>query len=1081
MKLVVLLIFITCFQANAVSYAQTLSLNKQNASLVDIFREIKKQTDYNVICNAKIINESPLVSVNLVNASLEMVLNRVLVDNGLSFVIENRTIVVSNKKTRTEVKSVQDITVRGNVKDKINQPLVGVSVSEKGTKNIVTTNTDGNYAITVKSSESTLTFSYIGYVTKEVKVSSSNLNVLLEEDLVSLNDVVIVGYGTQKKENLTGSISTVSSEDLVKRPVMRATAALQGLAPGLTIIQRSGQPGSDGASIRIRGVGTLGDSSPLVLIDGVEGSLDGVDANDIASISVLKDAASASIYGSRAANGVILVTTKSGIGAKLSVGYNSFFGWQKFTELPEYADGYTYMSKLNEAYRNMGKTPLYSDAYLQDYLANKVSKPDQYPDTDWQKAVYSDNGAVQNHYLSVSGGEKVNIHSSFGYQDQKGVIPHYSSKRYSFRLNAKMNILANLQATVLLNGRHSPIHTPANIDDIIIGVNRTAPIYAAQFSDGRYGAALNGFNPLAQINAGGTGVNTYDNFRSTFQANYQPITGMDLELSFTPEFNLSGGKRFTKALETFEYDSQTPAFTVPTRTTLTQSHSKSWENTLRLLGRYSKEFGDHSFKLLAGFEQIDYNMENMVAGREGFPFTDYQQLDAGSIEFMTNSGSAAQWALRSAFSRLNYSFKNKYLLEANIRLDGSSRFYEGYKWGTFPSFSAGWRISQEEFLKDSKFISEMKLRASWGKLGNQLIGNYPFASVIDLSQSFIYGAGPVSGGSQLDMANTFITWESTTSSNIGLDVGLWNNRVDFTFDYYVRNTSDILLKLPIPALIGQVEPYQNAGKVKNTGWDFAINYNQAINNFKFRVGLNLSDVKNEVVDLKGAGPIISSYNINDEGLPINSMYGYKALGLFQSQEEIDSSPKQIGIYAPGDIKYFDANGDGTIGSDDRVPIGNAIPRYTYGLNFNAEFKGFDFSFLIQGTGKADVLLNNDAAWAFYNAGKIKTWQLDSWTPQNTGASYPRLIAERTHNNYENSSYWVYNASYIRLKNVQLGYTLPKSLMNRLPLNKVRIFATADNLWTRHQMPQGWDPERPNGNATTYPITSTYTFGINVIL
>jgi hypothetical protein len=306
-----------------------------------------------------------------------------------------------------------------------------------------------------------------------------------------------------------------------------------------------------------------------------------------------------------------------------------------------------------------------------------------------------------------------------------------------------------------------------------------------------------------------------------------------------------------------------------------------------------------------------------------------------------------------------------------------------------------------------------------------------------------------------------------------------NNKFSLTYDYSIRNTTDILLALPIPAIIGLNRPYQNAGEVKNTGWDLALNYNQAKGDFKYQVGFNLSDVENEIVDLKGAGPIIGTYTFNQEGYPINALYGYRALGLFQSQEEIEASPKQIGIYAPGDIKYADTNGDNKIGADDKVAIGNSIPRFTYGLTFNAQYKGFDLSFLLQGVAKADVLLARDAAWAFYNAGKIKTWQLDSWTPENTDASYPRLVAERTHNNYENSGYWVYDAAYARVKNLQLGYSLPQTLISRLPIESLRIFATGDNLFTLHNMPQGWDPERANGDAAVYPVTRTFALGVNI--
>jgi TonB-linked SusC/RagA family outer membrane protein len=975
----------------------------------------------------------------------------------------------------------QSESVSGQVKDATGQPLPGVSVALKGTASGTITDVEGRFLLsTTGVSSPVLVFSYIGFVRQEMAVGSrAALEVVLEQDTKALSEVVVVGYGTQKKENLTGAVSSITGKELAKRPVLRASAALQGLAPGLTVTQRSGQPGADDGTLRIRGIGTLGNAAPLVLVDGVEGELDGINPDDIESISVLKDAASASIYGSRAANGVILITTKTGKGEDLRVQYNNYIGWQEFTELPEYADAYTYMTKLNEAYANMGKTPLYSDKYLAEYQANKALDPDHYPDTDWQKEVYTGSGALQNHYLSISGGKKVNIMSSFGYQKQKGEIPGYGSERYSFRLNAKMNILDNLQTSVLLSGRHSQNTSPGAGDDIILTVNRIPSIYAARFSDGRWGSGLNGINPLAQITEGGFGENTYDSFRSSFQANFQPVEGMDLEFNYTPKYDLASGKRFIKSLPTYDVDRETPAFTVPARATLNQSNGKTWENTLRLLGKYHKSLQKHNLSLLAGFEQIGYENESMGASREGFSFPEYPQLDAGSVEFMKNSGSAAEWSLRSFFGRMNYDFGGKYLLEANIRVDGSSRFAEGYKWGTFPSFSAGWRISEEAFLQDMGWLSNLKVRASWGKLGNQLIGNYPFASVIGLGQNYVNGGQPVDGAAQLDMANSLISWETTTSSNLGVDIGFLNNKFSLTYDYYIRNTTDILLALPIPAIIGLNRPYQNAGEVKNTGWDLALNYNQAKGAFKYQVGFNLSDVENEIVDLKGTGPIIGTYTFNQEGYPINALYGYRALGLFQSQEEIKASPKQIGIYAPGDIKYADTNGDNKIGADDKVAIGNSIPRFTHGLTFNAQYKGFDLSFLLQGVAKADVLLARDAAWAFYNAGKIKTWQLDSWTPENTDASYPRLVAERTHNNYENSSYWVYDAAYARLKNLQIGYSLPQTLLSRLPIQSLRVFATGDNLFTLHNMPEGWDPERANGDAAVYPVTRTYAFGVNL--
>lgn len=969
--------------------------------------------------------------------------------------------------------------VRGTVSNK-QEPLSGINVRVEGSNVSTATDDKGSYIIRVPSEETVLIFSSIGYVSQQVVVGGqTNIDITLEEDFSELDEVVVVGYGTQKRENLTGAVSTVAGSDLEKRPVMRASAALQGLAPGVTVTQRSGQPGSDGGTIRIRGIGTLGDASPLVLIDGIEGSLDGVDPNDIESVSLLKDASSASIYGSRAANGVVLVTTKMGKGERLNVNYNNFMGWQEFTELPEYADGYTYLLKINEAYANMGRDPLFSDQFVADYVANKDVDPDRFPDVDWQKEVYTGSGALQNHHLSISGGQKVNVMGSLAYQNQKGLIPGYSSERYSFRFNAKMDVLDNLQALVMLSGRSSPTTIAANDNDVIIGVNRTPAIYASRYTDGRWGTGRNGFNPLAQVTEGGFDQTTYNNFRSIFQVNYQPTKNIDIELNYTPEFNMSEGKRFAKAIDTYDVGSQTPTFTVPVLSTLDQSFSKYWDNTLRLLARFSEDFQGHSIQGLVGFEQIDRQANSFGAARRGFDFPDYPHLNAGSVEFMTNRGTANDWALQSYFGRANYSYNDKYLLEANLRIDGSSRFATGYKWGTFPSFSAGWVISNEAFLEDNDWLSFLKARASWGRLGNQLIGNYPFASVITLGENYVNNGQPVNGAAQIDMANELISWETTTSSNIGLDVGFFSKKFNMSFDYYVRNTTDILLELPVSAIIGLDRPYQNAGVVRNAGWDLSLIYNDTYGQFNHRMQVNLSDVHNKVVDVKGVGPIIGTYTFNQEGYPINSLYGYKAVSLFQSQDEIDAAPTHFGIYAPGDIRYEDVNGDGRIGPDDRVGIGSTIPRYTYGFNYAASYKDFDFSFLVQGVGKADVLLARDAAWAFYNSGTIRTWQLDSWTSDNRDASYPRLVAERTHNNFENSSFWVYNASYLRLKNIQLGYTLNSSILSKLSLQRVRLFGTADNLFTSHRMPEGWDPERPNGDATNFPVARTFSFGINV--
>ena len=500
--------------------------------------------------------------------------------------------------------------------------------------------------------------------------------------------------------------------------------------------------------------------------------------------------------------------------------------------------------------------------------------------------------------------------------------------------------------------------------------------------------------------------------------------------------------------------------------------------------------GQHSLVALAGYEQIDFKSNNMFAYREDFPFIDYMVMNNGSVINMNNGGTGYEWALRSYFGRLNYNFDEKYLLEANVRYDGSSRFSEGNKYGVFPSFSFGWRASEEEFLADKEWLDNLKVRASWGQLGNQNIGNYPFASVVNLGNNYIFNDTPVPGAALTDMANEDITWETTTTTNIGLDFGVFN-KISGSFEWYVRNTDDILLRLPVPMTIGLTAPYQNAGKVKNTGWDFNLNYTNHDNEFKYSVGFVLSDVKNEVVDLKGSGPYIGGYTITQEGEAINSLYMYESDGLFQTQEEIDNHAKQFGTVAPGDIKYVDQitvdtdgdgvpdEADGVINADDRVIVGSNIPRYSFGIDLSAQYKGFDFSLFLQGVGKRDTYLDGYIGWAFYNLGNIEKWQMDRWTPENTGASYPRLIDGSSHNNFNASDYWVYNSAYLRGKTLQFGYTIPVGITNKLGLDKLRVYFSGNNLFTISGLHKGWDPEQPQGNTSVYPVTSTYVFGVDL--
>lgn len=976
-------------------------------------------------------------------------------------------------------------TITGVVSDEQNdERLTGVNVVVKGTTIGTITDIDGAFTLDIKEADAVLVFSYLGYETLELRVpASGTMYVKIKESLTDLDEVVVVGYGTQKKVNLTGSVSIMKNEDLARRPVMRATSALQGLAAGVSVVQNSGQPGSDGATIRIRGVGTLNNSEALVLIDGIQGSLDGVDPNDIESISILKDAASSAIYGSRAANGVILVTTKQSAQEKITTTYNGFVGVQRFTDTPEFVDGYTYMKGMNEAYKNLSMTPLYTESYLNSYLRYKDIDPDTYPDTDWQKEVYTGSGLTQKHHISVSGGKRISTLASIAYQDQKGLIENFRSQRYSLRLNMKMDIRKNVQAALLFEGRHSLIDAPTSASSIKSNVNRIPPIYPSVLSDGRWGVGWNGGNPTAQIQEGGNTANEYNYIKSTFQLNYQPIKGADVELSFTPKFNDNFRKAFSSSIQTFNPGIEVPAYTSPAVSSLRVSDFRTKENTLRLLGRYEKSLGNHSLGGMAGYEQIIYRYDEFSARREGFPLSYYQELDAGSSEVWSNSGTAEEWALLSYFGRLNYGYKDRYLLEANVRVDGSSRFAKGNRWGTFPSFSAAWRISEEAFMEDIDWLTNLKLRASWGELGNQEIGTYPAYASMALGPSFIFGDKVADGAVQKAYANENISWETSQTTDFGVDASFLKNKLNISFDYYIRNTYDILLKLPITDITGMSEPYQNAGQVENKGWDLEISHNNKVGDFSYQIGFNLSDVHNKVIDLKGAGPIRSGYNLIEEGYPINSIYGYQALGIFQSDDQINSSPLQsFGSYAPGDIIYANINddeNDNIVDQYDRTAIGNQIPRFNYGFNFSAQYKDFDANIFLQGVGKKDVIFTGDAVWALYNAGKMQKWHTDYWTEDNPNAAYPRLIAASGHNNFQNSTFWMYSAAYLRIKTLQFGYTLPKKVVDKANIDKLRFFVTGDNVFTFDRMPPGWDPERPSGDAEIYPIAGTFLFGVEL--
>ncbi|MEM6846162.1 MAG: SusC/RagA family TonB-linked outer membrane protein [Bacteroidota bacterium] len=795
------------------------------------------------------------------------------------------------------------------------------------------------------------------------------------------------------------------------------------------------------------------------------------------------------------------MTTKRGEAGEFKVNYSGFAGWQTPTNFPTYLDGLGYMTNFNLARQNIGQDPLYSQEFIDEYRAGYQNNSDLYPNTDWVDEVFTENGFQQSHHLSVSGGsETARVVASLSYMDQDGNIPNYNFKRYQGRINTDLKVSEKVSFNFDMNLRQGIQQQPASgLNGITRQAFRIPPIFAARYSDGSWGPGWNGGNPVATAIDGGFDNETENYVRAIVRTTYKPIPGLEVSAMYAPEYIDTFEKIFNRQYQVFNFETKELEYTVPDRNSLTQRNRRELTHNFNAIATYEKDWGNHFVKGLVGYELITYRNDFFTAFRDNFPLQDFPQFNVGSQDNQQNSGTASDWGLQSYFARVNYDYKGKYLLEANVRRDGSSRFAEGNKYGIFPAFSAGWRISEEGFFSGVNFINNLKVRASWGQLGNQRLVDennnpilYPFASTITLGRDFLFGGTPNSGAAQTALANRSITWETTETTNFGIDLGMLANRLTISAEYYVRDTRDILLQLPVPQTIGLTAPFQNAGKVRNTGWDLALGWRDEIGDFTYGVDLNVSDVRNEVIDLQGAGPFIGNNSIIQEGDPINALYGYQSDGYFQTQEEVDNAPGQFGALAPGDIRYVnqltvDTDGDGIsdqadeiVNADDRVIIGDPFPRLTYGLNLTAGYKGFDLSVFLQGIGKRDVLLQGDAVWAFQNAGKIQDWHLDYWTPQNPNAAHPQLVATTSHNNYATSDFWIWNAAYLRLRNLTFGYTFPQTVLDGIFVDNLRVYFSGQNLFTLDDMAPGWDPETPNNTSgALYPIAKAFTFGVDL--
>lgn len=1057
-------------------YAQNekISLSVRNVSLKDLLAEIESKTDvrFSYIDNA--LDSQKNVSISVKDAAVEVILNKVLLPKGLEFSKAGNTIAI--KKTIAQAGKKKNIT--GVIIDELGEPVIGANVIEKGTTNGTVTDIDGKFSLEVDP-KSSVQITYIGYNPQEVAVSGkSSFNIRLKEDSEALEEVIVVGYSTQKKVNLTGSVEAVKSEALNKRAAGQVSQMLTGLASGVTVVQNGGQPGKDQGSLRIRGFGTFNNVDPLVLVDGIEESLNSVDPNSIESISVLKDAASSAIYGSRAANGVILVTTKRAEEGKFSFGYNGYAGVQSAVSLPDNVNAYEHMFYLNEAYRNMGKTPLYADDYLATYK-EKMGTSSLYPNTNWRDEVITESGFRQNHSVSMSGGtERLKFMAMYGFYDQSGLVKNTKYQRHTFRANTDIKLHSKLTANIDVNMMYAKTIEPSMaMNSIFESIVRLPSNTVAVNDDGTWGEAWNGaLNSVMGINAGGLNSTIAPMLTVTGGITYKPIDDLAIQLSYSPKFSGDFGHTFNRANQMFYADGRP----IPLKnSSLSEASLRSFYDLIKGIATYNKTINNHSFTVMAGYQQEYSTSSWFRASREGFKLSEYEVLDAGDKVNMKNEGSKKTFGLRSYFGRINYGFNDRYLFEANLRYDGSSRFAKSNRYAAFPSFSAGWRLTEEEFMKSiSDVVSNMKLRVSYGELGNQAIDDfYPTVSLLDLTKGYVLGSSYATGATLGMYANKTISWERTAMTNVGLDLQLFS-KLNITADWYYKKTDGILMRLDIPLTMGYSAPYQNVGVVENRGWDLTLNYRDKVGEVNYNIILNLADVKNKVLDMKGVKQ--SGQVVNREGYPMNSLNGYESEGLFATEQEIKDHATQFGDVKPGDIKYKDQNLDGVIDAKDEKIIGSTIPRYTYSANLNLEYKNFDLNILFQGVGKCDGYINNYGIYPFWNSGTIQYEHLDRWTTenQNIHATFPRFTIGHP-NNEKTSDFWVKNASYLRLKNLQLGYSLPKSVLNKIGMQRIRIFLTGENLFTVTNFWKAYDPEAPLGMGNFYPQTKTFSAGLEV--
>lgn len=1124
MRLTAIILLAGCMTASAAAYSQKITLRARNASLEKIFREIKKQSGYSFVYRDNWIREAGKVDLKLKNVSVRSALDSCFRDQPLTYAIVNKTIVVRLKQRPLELLEMKEfllpqITVRGTVKNQKGDPLIGVTVSLKGTQTATMTDAEGDYLITLPDENGTLVFSYIGYTKVEKPVNgSSEIDVAMSKSISALNELVTVGYGVQKKVDVTGAVSQISGEQIADRPVSNLEQALQGAIPGLNFsaTNNTGQPGGS-YNVNIRGLRSLasGMGKPYVLVDGVPMDLNDVDPNNVASISVLKDAASSAIYGARAAYGVILITTKNGKntpGLKVSYSYN--YAMAQPTKYVHSVDGLTYALTIDSAAANAGVALPYSDEVIgriKQYMKDPEHTPGVYPNaagtgwdfsavgygananTDWYDALFRKNAVRQTHNINISGsGRNISYALSAGLFHEDGVSRYandqYSRKTLSGQLNAQP--LPWLKAGLITKYVGSKAHNPNTKI-----VNRLAPTLPVHNPLGGYLRASGIPQTMAQ-----TVADDAAKWVLSPSVKIEPVR--DWVTTIRYNYTYTGTTKTVANKTSYQINpDSTRSGTTQDKTNYNATMGRTVYQSPTLTSTYHRQIGDHYISGLVGFQE---ELETVFGlyGSNTYLLTDNVPSISTAVGVKNTNDNKSHWATQSIFGRLNYNYKDKYLFEANVRRDGSSRFAPGSRWGTFPSLSVGYNIAKEKFFPFKDQVSMMKFRFSWGSIGNQNVADYLYVPIMGtglgnylLASTRPYIVNPP------NETTTGLSWEKVNTKDIGLDMYIFDNKLSITADWYQSdNTNLVGPGIVVPKIYGGTVPKKNNGTLRTRGWEVQVNWRQSLSNgFSYFANFNLSDYRSVVTSYNNPLKLLSTYY---EGQVLGTIWGYKTDGLYQSAEEvakrgIDQSLFYKGAWAPGDVKYRDLDEDGVITQGkktlddhgDQTIVGNSTPRYHFGLYAGAGYKGFDLSFRIQGVGKWDQWPGAGGQNAYWGPTEgpglgavVLQGQEDFWSYDNKDAFWPRPYRVANADSRQNmnkavTDRYLQNRAYVRLKALQVGYSLPASLVKKIRASQLRVYFSGDNLFTDTKY-RFFDPE-VGGYDNRYPLQKVFSFGVNV--